>query len=220
MSEAAQILVRTGVDLKTFREEIQPGGRPVVLEGLVSDWPAVRAARESPRALADVIRGFDRGHMPNIIEVPAAAQGRIFYREDMSGMNFTRHTAPIGVTLDRLLSLSAEPDPVSLFIESTVLQDFLPDFAAAHPMPLLDAAIAPHKRNTKSRGAVSRQARTQHNDLRVVDVDPPPPDIAVPERRKCTGSVNAGGLPDVDSRDPAGTPSSRLKGDVHQRNSD
>ena len=143
MSEAAQILVRTGVDLKTFREEIQPGGRPVVLKDLLSDWPAVRAARESPRALADVIRGFDRGRMPNIIELPAAAQGRLFYREDMSGMNFTRYTAPISVTLDRLLSLSAEPDPVSLFIESTVMQDFLPDFAAAHPMPLLDASIGP-----------------------------------------------------------------------------
>ena len=143
MSEAAQILVRTGVDLKTFREEIQPGGRPVVLKDLLSDWPAVRAARESPRALADFIRGFDRGHMPNIIELPAAAQGRLFYRDDMSGLNFTRYTAPISATLDRLLSLSAEPDPVSLFIESTVMQDFLPDFAAAHPMPLLDAAIGP-----------------------------------------------------------------------------
>jgi cupin-like protein len=143
MSEAAQILVRTGVDLKTFREEIQTGGRPVVLKGLVSDWPAVRAARESPRALADVIRGFDRGRMPNVIELPAAAQGRLFYRDDMSGMNFTRYTATISVTLDRLLGLSAEPDPVSLFIESTVTQDFLPDFAAAHPMPLLDAAIGP-----------------------------------------------------------------------------
>jgi hypothetical protein len=143
MSEAAQILVRTGVDLKTFREEIQPAGRPVVLKGLVSDWPTVRAARESPRALAHAIRGFDRGRMPNIIELPAAAHGHIFYRQDMSGMNFTRYTAPIGVTLDRLLSVAAEPDPVSLFIESIVTQDFLPDFAAAHPMPLVDAAIGP-----------------------------------------------------------------------------
>jgi hypothetical protein len=143
MSEAAQILVRTDVDLKTFREEIEPGGEPVVLKGVVAHWPAVRAARESPRALADHIRRFDRGRAPNVIELPAAAKGRLFYRDDMSGLNFKRYAAPIGATLDRLLSLQDDPDPVSVFIESMVTADFLPEFAAAHPMPLVDPAHGP-----------------------------------------------------------------------------
>jgi hypothetical protein len=143
MVEAAQILVRTDVDLKTFREEIRPAAEPVVFKGLVSDWPVVRAARESPRALADAIRRFDRGRMPNVIEIPAAAKGQLFYRDDLSGLNFQRRAAPIGATLDRLLSLMDEPDPVAVFIESMVTQEFLPDFAAAHPMPLVDAAIGP-----------------------------------------------------------------------------
>ena len=143
MSELAPIPVRSNVDLKTFREEIQPAAQPVVLEGLVKDWPAVLAARESPRALADFIRGFDRGRMPNIIEVPAAAQGRIFYREDMEGLNFTRVAAPIGATLERLLALTPEQDPPGVFIESMVTEDFLPEFAAAHPMPLVDPMYGP-----------------------------------------------------------------------------
>ena len=143
MNDAAQILVRTDVDLKTFRDEIRPAAEPVVLKGLVSDWPVVRAARESPRALADAIRRFDRGRMPNVIEIPAAAKGQLFYRDDLSGLNFQRRAAPIGATLDRLLSLMDEPDPVAVFIESMVTQEFLPDFAAAHPMPLVDAAIGP-----------------------------------------------------------------------------
>jgi hypothetical protein len=143
MNDAAQILVRTDVELKTFRDEIRPAAEPVVLKGLVSDWPVVRAARESPRALADAIRRFDRGRMPNVIEIPAAAKGQLFYRDDLSGLNFQRRAAPIGATLDRLLSLMDEPDPVAVFIESMVTQEFLPDFAAAHPMPLVDAAIGP-----------------------------------------------------------------------------
>jgi hypothetical protein len=137
MNDAAQILVRTGVDLKAFRDQIRPAGEPVVLKGLVDDWPTVRAARESPRALADALRRFDRGRMPNVIEVPATAKGQLFYREDLGGMNFTRRAAAIGATLDRLLSLIDEPDPVSVFIESMVTQDFLPEFAAAHPMALV-----------------------------------------------------------------------------------
>ncbi len=45
MLEFPQILVRRGLDLKTFREEIIPAAKPVVLADLVSDWPVVRAAR-------------------------------------------------------------------------------------------------------------------------------------------------------------------------------
>lgn len=143
MNEAAQILVRTDVDLKTFREEIQPGNRPVLLKGLVKHWGIVQAARESSRALADYLRRFDRGRTPNTIELPAAARGRLFYREDMSGLNFTRYVAPIGVTLDRLLSLADQPDPPTVFIESMIAADFMPEFAAAHPMPLVDPQHGP-----------------------------------------------------------------------------
>ncbi len=143
MSEVAPIPVRTGVDARIFREEIQPAAQPVVLRGLVSEWPAVVAGRESPRALADLIRRFDRGRTPPVVEVPAAAQGRMFYREDMNGLNFSRSTAPIGATLERLLSLAGHPEPPGVFIESMVTEDFLPQFAAAHPMPLLDSTIGP-----------------------------------------------------------------------------
>jgi len=143
MVEAAQILVRTDVDLKTFRDEIRAAARPVVLKGLVSDWPAVRAARQSTRALVDFLRSFDRGLQPNIIELPAATKGHLFYREDLSGLNFNRRVAPIGATLERLLALANDPEPIRLFIESMVTADYLPDFAAGHPMPLLDASIGP-----------------------------------------------------------------------------
>jgi hypothetical protein len=143
MFEVAPIPVRTGVDPRIFREEIQPAARPVVLRGLVNDWPAVAAGRESPRALADLIRRFDRGGMPGVVELPAAAQGRLFYREDMGGLNFTRTALPIGATLERLLSLAGDSNPPGVYIESMVTEDFLPEFAAAHPMPLLDARAGP-----------------------------------------------------------------------------
>jgi hypothetical protein len=50
--ESAQIVVRSGVDLKTFREEIAPANEPVVLKDLVKDWPAVRAGLTSLAARA------------------------------------------------------------------------------------------------------------------------------------------------------------------------
>jgi hypothetical protein len=143
MNQSAPILVRHGVDLKAFREQIVPACKPVVMKDLVADWPAVRAGRESPRALADFIRGFDRGLSVPIIECPASAGGRLFYRDDMSGFNFERKIARIGATLDRLLELAADSQPITLFIESMRTEDSLPEFAAAHVMPLLPPSVPP-----------------------------------------------------------------------------
>ena len=50
----------------------------------------MRAARESPRALGDYLRGFDRGKPVTVLEGPPSIRGHFFYREDMSGFNFAR----------------------------------------------------------------------------------------------------------------------------------
>ncbi|HTU67290.1 MAG TPA: cupin-like domain-containing protein [Steroidobacteraceae bacterium] len=145
MSETAQILIRHGVDLKTFDAEIRPAAQPVVLKDLVSDWPVVRAARESRRALADCLRGFDRGRPVTVVERPAGSSGHLFYRPDMSGFNFTRAPGQIGATLDRLLAIADQPeaDAPTIFLESMPTAEFLPDFAAAHPMPFVPRDAGP-----------------------------------------------------------------------------
>jgi len=139
----AQILIRQGVDLKTFREEIFPAGQPVVLKDLVKDWPAVRAGRESPRALGDYLRGFDRGKPVAVLEGPPSIRGHFFYRDDMRGLNFERRPATISATVDRLLAQAPEPNPPALYVESTPTPEFLPAFAEANSNPLLPAGVTP-----------------------------------------------------------------------------
>ncbi len=139
----AQILVRHHVDLKTFRDEIVPACQPVVLKELVSDWPAVKAARESPRALANYLQSFDRGNQVIVMEAPPSIRGRIFYREDMSGLNFERRPGALSATLDRLLAQASDPNPPTLFIESAPTENVLPAFSAAHPMPLVAPEFQP-----------------------------------------------------------------------------
>jgi len=138
-----QILVRHDVDLKAFREEILPAGRPVVLKELVKHWPAVRAGRESPRALADYLRGFDRGKQVAVLEGPPSIRGHFFYREDMRGMNFERRPATISATIERLLAQAGDPNPPALYIESTPTPEHLPPFAGENINPLLPPAVTP-----------------------------------------------------------------------------
>ena len=140
---SAQILVRHGVDHKAFREEILPAGQPVILKDLVKDWPAVRAGLTSPRALADYLRGFDRGKQVAVLEGPPSIRGHFFYREDMRGMNFERRPGTIGATIERLLAQAGDPNPAALYVESTPAQEHLPPFAGENPNPLLPPSVTP-----------------------------------------------------------------------------
>ncbi len=139
----AQILIRHGVDLKTFRDDILPAGKPVVLKGLVKDWPAVRAGLTSAHALGDYLRGFDKGKQVAVLEGPPSIRGHFFYREDMRGLNFERRPATISATIERLLAQMDDPNPPALYIESTPTAEHLPPFAEANPNPLLPPQAPP-----------------------------------------------------------------------------
>ena len=143
MSINKAIPERAPVDADIFRSEILPSGQPVVLRGQVADWPIVRAARESSRALADCIRGYDRGVQSVIVEAPASTGGRLFYRDGLDGFNFERKRGGISATIDRLLALADEQDPPRIFIESMPTDEYLPNFAPAHRMELLDPRVRP-----------------------------------------------------------------------------
>ena len=141
--ETAQIVVRHGVDLKTFREEILPASEPVVLKGLVKDWPAVRAGRQSAQALGDYLRAFDQGKQVAILEGPPSIRGHFFYRDDMRGLNFERRPATISATIERLLAQLDDPNPAALYVESTPTLEHLPPFSAENSMPLLPPGALP-----------------------------------------------------------------------------
>ena len=137
------IVVRQGIDLKTFHDEVLMANEPVVFAGLVADWPAVRAARRSPRALGDYLRGMDQGRQVAVLEGPPSIHGHFFYRDDMRGMNFERRPSTISQLIERLLAQMNDPSPAALYLESAPTPEFLPAFAALHAMPLLPATVQP-----------------------------------------------------------------------------
>jgi hypothetical protein len=143
MDNPGQMPLRRDVDRATFESRVVPGGAPVVFKGLVAEWPLVRAALESRHALAQAVKTLDAGREPYVIEAPAGVDGRIFYREDLAGFNFTRRPAGIGATVDRLLQLAETSGAPAVFLESLPANAYLPGFAGAHRMPLLDARVEP-----------------------------------------------------------------------------
>lgn len=129
--------VREGVTPEIFRDEIRPMAQPVVMKGLVSDWPCVGAAQAGTRALADYLSAFDIGKPAETILGPPEIEGRFFYTDDLKGLNFIRRPEPISQALRGLAQLETDASPPSIYIQSIPVADHLPRFAAENRLPLL-----------------------------------------------------------------------------------
>ena len=131
------------VDRRRFDEEIRPAGRPAVLRGLASDWPAVGAARRSDEDLVAYVERFRLTHPVPVLVGEPEIEGRFFYTPDLKGMNFGQGTSRLDPFLGRLLRDRANPRPYTIALQSLPIPDLLPGFTAENATPLLDAAVVP-----------------------------------------------------------------------------
>ncbi len=142
-TEPTAIRELRGVTPTQFRDDILPALQPVVLRGLVADWPAVRAGRESPQAMANSLRGFDTGAPADTMFGDPAIGGRFFYNDDLTGHNFQRRPQRITASLDRLLALLDAPAPEALYVGAVPTPASMPGFTRDNTMPLVDASAVP-----------------------------------------------------------------------------
>ena len=131
------------VDSRVFREQVITRYRPAVLRGAVREWPAVHAARESPATFAGFLAGMDSGTPVDAILLPPTARGRIAYNDAMDGFNYARNQVPLSSVLEQLSRYALFDDPPSVAVQSALVEKCLPAFASQHPMPLLEATVAP-----------------------------------------------------------------------------
>jgi hypothetical protein len=132
-----------GVDRDTFSAQIVTRYRPAVMRGVVGDWPAVQRARESMQAIAAYLASLDSGKAVDALLMPAQARGRIFYNDDMTGFNYTRHRSPISEVSAKLVRYAAFDNRPTVAVLSALIADCLPGFEAQNRLPLLDPSIQP-----------------------------------------------------------------------------
>ncbi len=140
-SAIAPIDERGPVSPDALDSEIVSRHEPVVLRRQFADWPVVRAAVESPEALADYIRQFAADHVVNAFAAPAEVRGRYFYSEDLRGFNFERIDLALEDLLGRLFELSETRDGPSLYAGAIPLKGPLAPFLQANPNSLVDQGI-------------------------------------------------------------------------------
>lgn len=126
-----------------FRDEILPAAQPVVMRGLVGDWPVVKAGRTSPAAICDYLRRFDGGQQIKTVSGPPRIDGRFFYNDDLTGFNFQQQPARLSTVLDFLLEHAGDERPAALAAQSITARDNLPGFSAENPLDLIPGSVDP-----------------------------------------------------------------------------
>jgi hypothetical protein len=133
----------TSVTREQFEQEIQPIDQPAVFRGLVSDWPTVGRASEPIRAFIDFLKQHDSGKPVYTVVGQPDIKGRFFYNDALTGVNFKRANVEFSAVVEQIAALVDQPDPHAIAIQSAELRDTLPDLAAKHGMPLIDADVSP-----------------------------------------------------------------------------
>lgn len=101
---------------------------PLVLRGIASEWPMVRASNRSASGGADYLRGFYRDATVCAFVGGASAEGRVFYNEDLSGFNYESHMIPFDRVLDMLEQHAGDTEPPLIYVGSTTVDVCLPGF--------------------------------------------------------------------------------------------
>lgn len=109
--------------------------RPVVIRGLVRDWPLVRVVQAGAGVAADYLKRCYSGAPVVGYAAPAETGGRFFYDDTMTGMNFTASRVRLDDWLDRLLATLGDAQADALYVGSTDIETYLPGLRAEHDLP-------------------------------------------------------------------------------------
>jgi Cupin-like domain len=134
-----------GRDLRRerFQREIVDSCQPVVLRGLVAEWPVVQAAQGTPARLKDYLSAFDAGTRVEAYLGSPAIEGKYYYGRELKGFNFERRMMKMLDALQLMVESLERADAPSIYVGSVPTGDSLPGFAAGNPMPLLGQGVGP-----------------------------------------------------------------------------
>lgn len=126
------MIERSDLSAQALPAALLQSTEPVLLRGLVSQWPLVQAARRSDADFCDYLRRFGDQTRVGLWRGAPEIGGRFFYNDRFDGFNFERVVGPFGRLLDELLAGS----PEALYLGSTELEGSFPGLREDNPLAL------------------------------------------------------------------------------------
>lgn len=133
-----------GTDQALRFDDLVNHDRPLVIRGLVRDWPIVATAGRSDTDFATELARFDNGTPVDALLMAPQEQGIVGYNADLSAFNYEHHRVSITQVLKRLAAYSRESGPQpGLALQSALISACLPGLLEQHSLPFLDSHIEP-----------------------------------------------------------------------------
>ncbi len=118
----------SGIGPDGLSDEILTATEPLVLRGIVADWPVVKAGRQSVDAAIDYLGGYyDNATVGAFLGNPDI-DGRIFYNDDMTGFNYQPVMLKLDAILDKIRQHKNDDDAPAFYMGSTTVDTCLPGF--------------------------------------------------------------------------------------------
>lgn len=137
MSAIEEYPVEGIADAAAFRRDVVEPCRPVLLRGLVRDWPAIAAASDSPDAFVRYLAQFDNGYDIEAFFGSPRIAGKYYYDEALEGFNFDRRRMRLADALAAILAGLKDEDTDSVYAGSLPMDDYLPGLSAQNALPVL-----------------------------------------------------------------------------------
>lgn len=130
-------------DLSAFDAEYLCTQTPVVIRGLVTDWPIIADSPASAlRKLRELVREEQPGRI-RVVEAPVKERGYIGYSQGAAGLNFSRRDMACATFVEKLGQLAQLDSVMALALQSTFVDEIFPNLARKLTIPIFHPAVRP-----------------------------------------------------------------------------
>jgi hypothetical protein len=110
-------------------EAVSQSDEPFVIRGLAAQWKVIEKAKASNEELTGYLRECAADVPVLAWKGPPANEGRVFYNDDLSSMNFEQVETRLEAVLDELEQCKNDPAPPTIYMGSTETEYCLPGFS-------------------------------------------------------------------------------------------
>jgi len=122
------VKILQGINPDEIPMEVINSAEPVVFKQLVSSWPMVQAGQISDQASVDYLKSFYNGNTTVVCKIPAENNGRMFYNENCTRLDYESFKGRIDETLDAILDGVNKIDAPAYYIASNIIATHFPGF--------------------------------------------------------------------------------------------
>lgn len=123
-----------GVTPSNFAQKVTNQYRPAVLKGFGRDWEIVKKAHKSDSDLIQYLTSLAADKLVNLVNLSKSTKGRMFYSEDLLGMNFKVAQASLSQAIQAMLHRQAED---RFCVQCISVKEYFPQLEARLSNPLV-----------------------------------------------------------------------------------